>query len=261
MRLSRGHRLTTLARTGIVLACAALTLAVAPAYAEETVRITEAGFSPNVLGAPTNAFGNATIGSTSLPIPSPITHVDVYGPAGLRLDLEGSTTCKQERLEQIGPKACPANSKAGAGGGEGAYELGGEVIREPYTLEFFLADNQPGHVALMVFLKGSSPVSIEVVFAGTVITGPPPYGLGFSVDVPLIKVLPEASDASATTAFVRLGAKGASYYKTVDGKRRLLHVEGIVLPEHCPRGGWPVASRFSFEDGSTVMATRTIPCP
>ena len=97
-------------------------------------------------------------------------------------------------------------------------------------MKLFLADNRPGQVSLLFFLKGSSPVSIEVIFGGTVINGPPPYGLGFSVNVPLIKVLPEASDASATTALLRLGAKGATYYKTVHGKKRLLHVKGIVLP-------------------------------
>ena len=242
------------------LVCGAL-LAASAAQAEETVRITEAGFSPDALGAPTNVFGSATIGSTDLPVPSPITHVNVYGPAGVSLALEGSGTCAKERLEQIGPKGCPADSKAGVGGGEGVYELANELIKEPYTLDFFLADNRPGQVSLLIFLKGSSPVSIEIVFTGTVITGPPPYGLGFSVDVPLIKVLPEASDASATTAFLKLGANGLTYYKRVDGKRRLLHVKGIVLPRHCPRGGWPVASQFSFEDGSTVLAKRTVPCP
>jgi hypothetical protein len=261
-RMSNSSKRTAaLAWVSALLACAVPLLAASPAWAEETVRITEAGFSPDVLGAPTNAFGSATIASTDLPVPSPITHVDVYGPAGLTLNLEGSATCTRERLEQIGPRACPANSRAGVGGGEGAYELGGEIIKERYTLEFFLADNRPGHVALLIFLDGSSPVSIEIVFGGTVIAGPPPYGLGFSVDVPLIKVLPEASDASATTAFLRLGAKDATYYKTIHGKRKLLHVKGIILPKHCPRGGWPVASRFSFEDGSTVLAKRTIPCP
>lgn len=250
-------------RCGIVAAlmCGAALLAASPAAAEETVSITEAGFSPNVLGAPTNAFGSATIGSTNLPVPSPITHVNVYGPAGLTLDLAGTGTCTKETLEHLGPSACPANSKAGFGGGEGAYELGHEIINEAYTLNFFLADNKPGHVSLLIFLKGSTPVSIELVFTGTVITGPSPYGLGFSVEVPLIKVLPEASDASATTAFLTLGAHNVAYYKKVHGKRKLFHVKGIILPKHCPHGGWPVASQFSFQDGSTVLAKRTIPCP
>jgi hypothetical protein len=41
----------------------------------------------------------------------------------------------------------------------------------------------------------------------------------------------------------------------------LLRVKGIILPKRCPRGGWPVASRLSFEDGQTVMAKSTVPCP
>ncbi len=145
-----------------MLALAATLLASASARAQETVQITEAGFSPNALGAPTNAFGKAVIGSTDGPVPAPITHVDVYGPAGLTLNLEGSTTCVQERLEREGPKACPRNSKAGTGGGEGAYELAHEIVKEPYTLEFFLTDNRPGHVSMVILLKGSDPVSIEV---------------------------------------------------------------------------------------------------
>jgi hypothetical protein len=245
------------------LLCGASLLAAAPALAEETVSITEAGFSPNALDTPTNAFGKAVIGTINpvLPVPSPITHVDVYGPAGVTLNLEGTGICVKERLEQLGPQGCPADSKAGFGGGQGVYELAHEIVPEAYTLDFFLADNKPGHVSMLIFLKGSSPVSIEIVFTATVITGPRPYGLGFSVEVPLIKVLPEASDASATTAFLTLGAHDVAYYKKIHGKRKLLHVKGIILPEHCPHGGWPVASQFSFEDGSTVMAKRTVRCP
>ncbi len=93
------------------------------------------------------------------------------------------------------------------------------------------------------------------------IQGPAPYGLGFSVDVPLIKELPEASDASATSSFIKLGAEGASYRKRVHGREQTVPVKGIVLPPHCPHGGWPVATRFSFQDGDTVMATRTVRCP
>jgi len=248
-------------RVLVALACGVSLLAASPAHGAETVTITEARFSPNVLGEATNAFGSATIASTDGPVPSPITHVNVFGPAGVTLNLEGSGTCSEEALKQLGPSACPTDSKAGSGGGEGVYELSHEIITEPYTIEFFLSDNKPGQVALLVFLKGSSPVSIEIVFPATVIHGPPPYGLGFSVDVPLIKVLPEASDASAQTASLMLGAKGATYVKKVHGKKERLHVKGIILPTHCPKGGWPVASQFSFQDGSTVFAKRTIPCP
>lgn len=243
------------------LAFCAFTLAAAGASAAETVTITSAGFSPDRLGVPTNVFGSATIGSTNLPVPSPITHVNVYGPAGVTLNLEGTGTCNAAELENVGPEACPADSRAGFGGGEGVYEIAKEVITEQYTLDFFLADNRPGHTVLLIYLNGSAPVSVQLVFTAPVIQGPKPYGLGFSVEVPLIKVLPEASDASARTTFLTIGAKNVAYFKTVHGKRRLFHVKGIIIPKTCPRGGWPVASQFSFEDGSTVMAKRKIPCP
>jgi len=245
----------------MALACFAFLLAATAAQAAETVSITAAGFSPDRLGVPTNVFGSATIGSTNLPVPSPITHVNVYGPAGSTLNLQGTGTCNAAALENVGPEACPANSKAGFGGGEGIYEIAKELIKEKYTLDFFLADNRPGHTVMLIYLNGSTPVSIQLVFTAPVINGPKPYGLGFSVNVPIIKVLPEASDASATSTFLTIGATNVAYFKTVHGKRRLFHVKGLITPRSCPRGGWPVASQFSFEDGSTVMAKRKIPCP
>jgi hypothetical protein len=245
---------------GVAVCCAAL-LSAGAADGAEVVNITEAGFSPNRLGVPTNAFGSATISSTTEPVPSPIRHVNVYGPAGVTLDLQGSGTCTEAILNRIGPSGCPANSRAGFGGGQGVYKLGKEIVEEKYTLDFFLSDNRPGHTKLVIFLSGSSPVIVEVILSGTVIRGPKPYGLGFSVDVPAIKVLPEASNASAKSAFLTLGAHNVAYYRKVHGRRKLFHVRGIVLPRSCPRGGWPVASQFTFEDGSTVMAKRAISCP
>jgi hypothetical protein len=56
-------------------------------------------------------------------------------------------------------------------------------------------------------------------------------------------------------------AENVAYFKRVHGKRTRLHVRGIITPKTCPRGGWPVASQFSFEDGSAVTAKSTIPCP
>lgn len=258
----KGIRMTMAALFAAAVAGSALLLVMASvARAEgETVTITEAGFSPDRLGVPTNVFGRATIGSTSS-VPSPITHVNVMGPAGVTLDLRGTGTCTVEALENVGPEACPANSKAGFGGGEGAYELGGEVVNEAYTLDFFLLNNHPGHEEMAIFLDGSSPVSVEIVFTATVVHEPKPYGLGFSLEVPLIKVLPNASDASAISSFITLGAENVAYYRKVHGKRKLFHVKGIITPKTCPRGGWPVASEFSFEDGETVTAKRKIPCP
>ena len=158
------------------------------------------------------------------------------------------------QLENFGPEACPTNSKAGFGGGEGAYEIAKEVDHEKFTRRLLPRRQPAGHTVLLIYLNGSTPVSIQLVFTAPVIQGPKPYGLGFSLEVPLIKVLPEASDASATSAFLTSAASNVAYFKNVHGKRKLFHVKGIITPKSCPHGGWPVASQFTFEDGSTVMA-------
>jgi hypothetical protein len=246
--------------TTVVGCVLALTLMAAAAQAEETVKITKAGFSPDALGVPTNVFGAATIGSTNLPVPSPITHINVMGPAGMTLDLTGTGTCTAAILENVGPPGCPANSKAGFGGGEGAYEIAHEVINESFTVDFFLGNNKRGHEELLIYLDGATPVSIQLVFTAPIIKEPKPYGLGFSLNVPLIKVLPEASDASAISAFFTAGAKNVAYYKKVHGKRTLFHVKGIITPKSCPLGYWPGASEISFQDGSTVKSTAKLPC-
>jgi hypothetical protein len=244
-----------------LVGCAlALCLAATGARAEETVKITKAGFSPDALGVPTNVFGAATIGSTNLPVPSPITHINVMGPAGMTLNLEGTGTCTAATLENRGPEGCPADSKAGFGGGVGAYEIAHEVINESFTVDFFLGDNRPGHTVLLIYLNGATPVSIQLVFTAPVVKEPKPYGLGFSLNVPLIKVLPEASDASAISAFFTAGAKNVAYYKKVHGKRTLFHVKGIITPTSCPLGYWPGAAEISFQDGSTVKSTTKIHC-
>jgi hypothetical protein len=243
------------------LVCCASLLPAAIAQAAETVTINSAGFSPDKLGVATNVFAGARIGSTSQATPSPITHVNLYGPAGLTLNLVGTGTCNAAELENVGPGACPANSKAGSGGGEGVFELGREVIKEKFTLELFLGDNGAGSTALLIYLNGVAPVPVQEVFTATVIQGPKPYGLGLSMNVPIVKFLPEASAASASSLLISIGTKSTPYFKTVNGKRKLFHVRGVVMPKSCPPGGWPVASQFSFEDGSTVMAKRKVPCP
>ena len=227
------------------------------------MKITSAGFTPDKLGVPTNVFGSATIGSTNLPVPSPITHVERLRSAGRHArSARDRHVHRSERWRTSGPRACPANSRAGFGGGEGVYELGHEVIEEKFTLDFFLGDNRPGHTVLLIYLNGSTPVSIQLVFTAPVIHSPKPYGLGFSLNVPLIKVLPEASDASAKSSFLTLGAKNVAYYRTVHGKRKLFHVQGHRHAEELPPAAAGRSPRdFSFEDGSTVMGKSKIPCP
>jgi len=245
-----------------LLGCSVLLAGASAAQAGETISNFHVAFTPDVLGKPTNASGGATISST-LPgdLPEPVTGFTVKGPAGLGIDTAGTRTCNAAKLEAQGPSACPPESKAGFGGGMGALKLGSEIIEEPFTLDFFLGDNTPGHIVLLLYVNAVSPVSVQLVFSADVVNEPKPYGLGFSVNVPPIHSVPGATDATDLSTFITLGAKNVAYFKKVHGKRKLFHVKGILVPKKCPKGGFPVASQFSFEDGSTVTTKSTIPCP
>ncbi len=241
-----------------VLVCACL-IATA-AWATETLTV-QASFNPDRLGAPTNVSATGEFHSTTTGVPSPVDHVVVYLPAGLEIDVRGTGTCVAAALEASGPSACPADSRIGFGGGAGLLELAHEVIHEPYTLDLFLGPSADGRLVVLAYVDASSPASFQIVVVAHEIQAPKPYGLGFSVAVPPIPTLPEASNASIESVFLTAGDKDVSYYRKIHGQSKLLHVRGIVVPKTCPNGGFPYEALVSFEDGTSLTDTGAIACP
>ncbi len=246
----------------VLVGCACL-LGAATAQAAESISNFHVAFTPDVLGSPTNASGGASFAST-IPgeLPEPTTGFTVKGPAGLGINTVGTKTCTAAALEgNGGPSSCPKESRAGFGGGMGALKLGTQIIEEPFTLDFFLGDNKPGHIQILLYVEAISPVSIQLVFTANVVNEPKPYGLGFHFNIPLIPTLPGASDAAVLNAHVTIGASNAAYFEKVHGKRKLVHIKGLIVPKTCPRGGFPFESEFTFEDGTTNAVKTTVPCP
>ena len=242
-----------------LLVCTCLLLA-ALAWAADTLVVHES-FTPNRLGAPTNLSITANFLSSAGSPPSPITRLTLYAPAGLAIDARGAGTCTQTRLAERGPRGCPANSRAGFGGGVGVLELPKAVIRERYTLDFFFAPSQHGRLTLLAYASAVAPVPVELVVVAREVHAPRPYGLGFSVEIPPISTLPGASLASVESAFATFGATNVAYYETVHGKRTLVHLRGMIAPRSCPRGGFPSEGIVDFADGTTLTVNPTIPCP
>ncbi len=241
-----------------VIGCVSLIGAMS-AQAAETVTL-KAEFSPEKLGAPTNAHGTGTFTNSTGKVPSPITKFELFGPAGLTLNVVGTGECTEKVILETGGKGCPKDSVAGAGGGLGVFELAGTEIQEKFTLNFYRGPDENGKTAFLLYVNAVSPVSVQLALKAQVVAGPAPYGLGLNIEVPLIPTLPEASNASVKEGFITLGATGVTYIKTVKGKKKLEHVKGLVLPKKCPKSGFPVEATFSFEDGSTVPAKTTVPC-
>lgn len=244
-----------------LLACGSL-LVVAVAWATETVAI-KTSFTPNKLGAATNLSATATFGSTIAGLQSPVTSVTAYGPAGMSVDTRGAGTCTASaaKLKDIGPRACPADSRVGFGKGVGLFELGGELIPAPFTLEFFLAPKENGRLAMLIYVNADTPASEQLVLIATEVHAPKPYGFGITFDIPIIPSLPGAALGWVQHIFLTFGAKNVAYFRSVHGKKTLLHVKGVSVPKMCPRGGFPIEARIGFADGATTTVNPTIPCP
>jgi hypothetical protein len=230
------------------------------ASASETLSVS-ARFTPDSPGASTNfSLTAAFSSSTGLP-PSPITRFTLYAPAGMEVDPRGVDTCAATALEQQGPAGCPADSRAGFGGGVGVLELPAETLREAYTLDFFFAAKTRGHLRLLVYASAAAPASVDLVLIAKQVPAPKPYGLGFSVEVPPVSTFPGAPDASIESAFVTVGGANVAYYEPLAAGRRLVRIRGIVVPKRCPGSGFPTEGIVDFADGATLSVKSTIPCP
>ncbi len=236
-----------------------LTLA-AVAWATQTLT-TSVSFNPDKLGSSTNISVKASFHSTTPGVPSPVSKVTAYLPAGMKLDVRGAGTCRASRLEARGPEACPADSRVGFGGGVGLLELAKQIIREPFTLDLFLGVKENGRLVVLAYVDASSPASFQIVVKAREIHAAKPYGLGFTFEIPPIPTLPEASNASIQNAFLTVGDSKVAYYKRLHGRRTLVHVNGIVVPPTCPGGGFPYKALISFEDGTSLTNTGAIACP
>lgn len=247
----------------LLMVCACL-ITTATAAAGETLAV-HASFTPDKLGAPTNLSATATFGSTSAGPQSPAVEVTAYGPAGMAVDTRGAGTCTATPaiLEETGPSACPSSSRVGFGNGVGLFEIAQQLVPEHFTLEFFLAPSEHGHLVMLIYVNSSTPASDQKALVAREVRGSKPYGMGITFEIPISDqlTLPGAALGWVEHLSLTLGAANVAYYKTIHGKRKLLHVRGVVLPRTCPHGGFPIEGQVGFADGTMTTATTTIPCP
>lgn len=244
----------------MLLICASLVLASLAAASPSPAFTLTARLTPNVLGVATNLSTTMNL-VEGMGVPKPLSGVVAYLPAGLRFDVRGMATCERTTLETDGPRGCSAESRVGFGGGVGTVELGGMIVKEPYTLDFFLAPREHGHLALLIYANGANPAPVALVLTAREVPAPRPYGLGLAVDVPSVSSVPGAANASVETSYVSLGSPNVAYFRTIHGHRKLVHVSGLLAPRSCPRGGFPFETIVTFEDHTTSTGSYLFPCP
>jgi hypothetical protein len=235
---------------------------VARAAASPSVTLT-ATFSPERLGHGTTLGFGFKITEASGRVPPPLTELDVRYPlnAGIATSGLGIATCTAPLLEASGPEGCPADSRVGYGTALAEIPIGPEVIHENGEISVIRAPEQSGRTALLFFAKGISPVDARVVFPGLLLPAASPFGGLVQIAVPLVPSLPEAPAVSVVSAHSTIGPEHLTYYERVHGKLVAYNPEGILLPDRCPRGGFPFDAAFTFLDGTHATARTTVPCP
>jgi hypothetical protein len=222
-----------------------------------------AAFEPERLGQRTTlSFGFRILGAAGT-VPPALTAVTLSYPnnLGIALSRLGLATCTATQLEASGVSGCQENSIMGFGNATAEISLGSDVVGEPVPITILRAPNEEGHIALLFDAVGSTPLNTSAVFPGALLPAPAPFGGQVSIDVPLIPSVPGAPNVSIVRLRATLGPSGVTYFKALEGRTIVYQPPGILLPNSCPKGGFPFAAQLSFVDGSHTSAQATDPCP
>ena len=219
-------------------------------------------FVPYRLGQSTTLEFNAQITAPNGRVPPPLTELDVRYPSSLGVAVGelGLATCTKHRLETLGAEGCPADSRMGEGSATAEIPIGPDILRETARVAILRAPEQEGHLALLFYATGETPVFAQIPFSGLLLPSPPPYGASIHIDVPLVPSLPGGPDVAVVHLHATLGPLGLTYYEDVQGKRVAYIPRGILLPHKCPHGGFAFSATFAFLDDSRTDARTSVPC-
>jgi hypothetical protein len=234
----------------------------ASAQAAQVVEL-DATLTPERLGQGATIGFGFHITTTTHGVPSPLTGVAVSNPNNLGIALSGLglATCTEMTLEHSGAEGCPADSIMGYGTVHAELPIGRNIIDEAGSVTLVRGPSQNGHLAVLFYTNAETPVSSQIVLPALLLPTPAPYGGRISITVPLIEGLPEGPDVTVTQLSSTLGPQNVTYYETVRGHRVAYHPNGILLPDHCPHGGFPFAAELHFADGSRTLTRTSVPCP
>jgi hypothetical protein len=222
-----------------------------------------ASFTPYRLGGRTTIGLNFQIKAPAGQLPSALSEVEVRYPQNLGFALSGLglAVCSAATVEASGTRRCPANSIMGRGSALAELPFGQQLVTESASISIARAPDQEGHIALLLYASGPSPVNTQILSPAQLLPSAPPFGGRLDIEVPAIPTVPGASDVTIVSLHVTLGPQGLTYYERTDGATLGYTPKGILLPSSCPHGGFPFAASFSFLDGSHARARATVRCP
>lgn len=245
-----------------VIVLIGLSLAATTTQAAVSLRL-HVSLKPEHLGQGTTVGFNFTIIPHTSRVPPPLTEVNVSYPGDLGIGLSdiGLATCPVTTLETSGPNGCPAEAQMGYGSVLAEIPLAGEIIQEHATVVVLRAATQEGHISLYFYAQGSTPISDEIVFPGALLPAEPPFGERLHINVPLVPSVPEAPYISVAQIHGTLGPQHLTYYRHIGHKLVAYNPQGILLPKHCPHGGFRFTAQLKFIDDTQAETSASVPCP
>jgi hypothetical protein len=221
-----------------------------------------ASFVPYRLGGRTTIALSFQIHAPAGQVPSALTEVEVRYPQNLGFALSGLglAVCSSSMLEATGTSGCPANSIMGGGNAVAELRFGPQLVTESASISIARAADQEGHIALLLYVSGPSPVNTQILSPAQLLPAVAPFGGRLNMQLPVIASVPGAPAVAIVSLRVTLGPEGLTYYEHAQGSTLAYTPRGILLPTSCPRGGFQFAATFSFLDGSHPKAQTTVPC-
>lgn len=220
-------------------------------------------FTPYIPGQSTNVGFDVDIDAPAGHVPPPLTELDLHYPSDLGLAVSGLglATCAQPTLEALGTEGCPADSFMGRGSALAEIPVGPEIIQETASVTILRAPEEQGHIAMLFNVDGETPVNAEVVFSGVLLPALLPTDESIDIRVPLVEGLPGSPDVAVVKLDAAFGPRGLIYYEHIHGRLVPYTPRGILLPNHCPHGGFHFTANLAFLDGTNTTARAAVPCP
>jgi hypothetical protein len=234
----------------------------APADAALAVSL-NASFTPERLGKPTTIAFGFQIATPSERVPSPLIDVALLYPENLGVASSGLglATCTQVNLEAHGPHGCPINSRMGYGAAVAEVPFGPRILHERAGLTLLAGPVQNGHLGLLFYAEGVSPIAAQIIFPGLILPAPAPFGGDLNTTLPLVPSVPEAPYVAIVSLHTTIGPNHITYYERIHGRYIGFRPKGIVLPRSCPHGGFPFSAELHFLNGTSAHAHTVVPCP
>jgi hypothetical protein len=231
------------------------------AWAAPSVRL-GAKFTPTLPGRSAAIGFGFQIEEHGGRVPPPLTEVDLRYPSELGIATSGLgiSTCPIAIVEMVGPQGCATNSVMGYGTAVTAIPLGSKVFKEVSKVTIIRGPTEGGHLAFLIYATGTNPVISQLTFPALLLPSRAPFGEVLRARIPLIPSFPGEPNAAVVRMHATLGPPGLTYTEHVGKRIITYHPPGILLPDRCPKGGFPFEARLGFEDGHHAVARTTIPC-